>query len=127
VRVYSFSLITELIFTLSQDLFYWIFVPLIQAELDDFRTWWNQHRIRPQADKNLPSGHVPDDALQHPEMFGGLRCRIPIPKEAINELRSYLTEVVGPREAHLSWYTDTFAKMAQAAYQTIHQEKKFQL
>jgi hypothetical protein len=32
---------------------------------------------------------------------------------------AYLTEVVGPREAHLSWYTDTFAKMAQAAYQTI--------
>jgi hypothetical protein len=29
--------------------------------------------------------------------------------------RGYLTEVVGPREAHLSWYADTFAKMAQAA------------
>ena len=52
-------------------------------------------------------------------MFGGLRCHIPIPEEAINELRVHLTEVVGPREAHLSWYTDAFAEMAQAAYQTI--------
>lgn len=62
---------------------------------------------------------MPDDALQHPEMFGGLKCHIPVPKEAIDELRAHLTEEVGPREAHLSWYTESFAKMAQEAYQTI--------
>jgi hypothetical protein len=100
-------------------LFYWIFVPLVQAELDEFRTWWNQHRVRHQPDKNMPSGHVPDDALEHPQMFGGLNCIIPIPKEAVNELRAYLTEEVGPRETHLSWYTDEFAATAEAAYQSI--------
>ena len=67
----------------------------------------------------MPSGHVPDDALEHPHMFGGLKCHISIPKEAINELRSFLTEEVGPREARLSWYNSEFAEMADAAYQSI--------
>ena len=67
----------------------------------------------------MPSGHVPDDALEHPQMFGGLKCFISIPKEAVNELRAHLTEEVGPRETHLSWYTDEFAAMADAAYQSI--------
>ncbi|KAJ6533913.1 hypothetical protein DFH09DRAFT_932519 [Mycena vulgaris] len=48
------------------SLFYWIFVPLLQAELDEFRLYWNHHRVRTQPDKNMPSGHVPYDALDHP-------------------------------------------------------------
>jgi hypothetical protein len=67
----------------------------------------------------MPSGHVPDDALEHPQMFGGLKCLIPIPKETLNELRDYLTEEVGSRETRLSWYTNEFAAMADAAYQSI--------
>jgi len=48
-------------------------------------------------------------------MVGSLRCQVPFPKEAINELRAYLTEVVG-----LARLIYPFAKMAQvAAYQTI--------
>ena len=57
----------------------------------------------------MPSGHVPDDALEHPQMFGGLKCLTPIPKEAIVELH----------ETRLSWYTDEFAVMVDAAYQSI--------
>ena len=67
----------------------------------------------------MPSGHVPDDALEHPQMFGGLKCHIPIPKETIDDLRTYLTEEVGPCEMHLAWYTNEFAAMADAAYQSI--------
>ena len=52
-------------------------------------------------------------------MFSGLKCLISIPKEAINELRAYLTEEVGPCETRLSWYSDEFAAMADDAYQTI--------
>ncbi|KAJ7877573.1 hypothetical protein B0H14DRAFT_2342283, partial [Mycena olivaceomarginata] len=47
-----------------KDLFNWIFPPLVQAELDEFRTYWNQHRIRSQAEKNMPSGHVPADLIE---------------------------------------------------------------
>jgi hypothetical protein len=54
-----------------EDLFNWIFPPLVQAELDEFRTYWNQHQVRSQPNKNMPSGHVPADVLEHPELFGG--------------------------------------------------------
>ncbi|KAJ7752503.1 hypothetical protein DFH07DRAFT_774437 [Mycena maculata] len=101
-----------------RPLFYWIFVPLIQHELDEFRAWWNQHRVRLQWDKNMPSAHVPAHVFEHPSHVGGIDCRIRIPKEAVSELRGYLTEEVGSRESHLGWpgITADFETMAQAAW-----------
>ncbi|KAJ7638088.1 hypothetical protein B0H17DRAFT_960876 [Mycena rosella] len=107
-------------------LFYWIFMQLIQHELDEFRAWWNQHRVRLQHDKNMPSGHVPTHAREHPTHFrlvtiythfGGIDCRIHIPKEAVAEIRGYLTEEVGSRESHLGWpgVTAEFKATATAA------------
>ncbi|KAJ7659812.1 hypothetical protein DFH06DRAFT_1130567 [Mycena polygramma] len=99
----------ERIFNANVDfhlpLFYWIFVPLLQARLDEFRLWWNHHRVRTQPEKNMPSGHVPLDAFDHPQNYGGLDCRIPVPQAAVDELREMVTEDVGPRDAHLSWFT----------------------
>ncbi|KAJ7123737.1 hypothetical protein C8R44DRAFT_840569 [Mycena epipterygia] len=106
-----------------RDLFNWIFPPLVQAELDDFRTYWNQHKIRPQADKNMPSGHVPADALEHPELYGGINCFIRVPLDTIKELRAFLTEEVGPREQHLSWVSDDFAKIAEEVHQSLGSPK----
>ncbi|KAJ6505427.1 hypothetical protein C8R45DRAFT_923707 [Mycena sanguinolenta] len=84
-------------------LFYWIFVPLIQHDLDEFRAWWNSHRVRLQPDKNMLSGHVPAYVFEHPSHVGGIDCRIQIPKEAVKELRGYLTEDVGSRDSHFQW------------------------
>ncbi|KAJ6460794.1 hypothetical protein C8R47DRAFT_1242082 [Mycena vitilis] len=102
-------------------LFYWIFVPLIQHELDEFREWWNIHRVRTQSDKHMPSGHVPAHAFEHPSHFGGIDCRIRVPKEAVAELREYLTEEVGSRESHLGWpgITPQFEADAEAAWAGI--------
>ncbi|KAJ7504880.1 hypothetical protein B0H11DRAFT_1627105, partial [Mycena galericulata] len=75
---------------LHEPLFYWIFAPVIQAELDDFVQWWNNHRVRHQHEKIMPSGHVPSHAMDYPELFGGLDCRIKIPPEAITDLREQL-------------------------------------
>ncbi|KAK7037438.1 hypothetical protein VNI00_011189 [Paramarasmius palmivorus] len=36
-----------------RDLFYWIFPKLVQAELDEFVLWWNNHRVRAQPNKNI--------------------------------------------------------------------------
>ncbi|KAJ7844507.1 hypothetical protein B0H14DRAFT_3868298 [Mycena olivaceomarginata] len=77
-------------------LFYWVFAPLIQQALDDFVDWWNHHRVRHQHDKIMPSGHVPAHALDYPELFGALDCRIAIPPEAVAELRRQLDEEEGP-------------------------------
>ncbi|KAJ7195476.1 hypothetical protein GGX14DRAFT_403946 [Mycena pura] len=86
-----------------RDLFNWIFPPLLQAQLDDFRIYWNQHTICSQPEKDMPSGHVPADALEHPGLFGGIDCGIRVPKNAIQEFRDALTEEVGPRESFLAW------------------------
>ncbi|KAJ7081539.1 hypothetical protein C8R43DRAFT_965583 [Mycena crocata] len=106
-------------------LFYWIFVPLIQHELDEFRAWWNHHRVRLQRDKNMPSAHVPAHAYEHPTHFGGIDCRICVPKEAVAELRDYLTEEVGSRESHLGWpgVTAEFKAIAEAAWAGIGSPK----
>ncbi|KII92854.1 hypothetical protein PLICRDRAFT_104049 [Plicaturopsis crispa FD-325 SS-3] len=102
-----------------RDLFNWIFPSIIQAELDEFRTWWNQHRVRYQQDKNMPSGHVPIDVLEHPKSQGGLDCRVRVPAEAIAELREQLVEEVGPRDSHLAWVTAEFAALAGEAYNSV--------
>ncbi|KAJ6550296.1 hypothetical protein B0H19DRAFT_1211498 [Mycena capillaripes] len=100
-------------------LFYCIFIPLLQAQLDAFRIYWNHHRVRSQKDKNMPSGHVPADAFNHPQNFGGLDCRIPILKAAVDDMRRMLAEEVGPREIHLSWFSAEFAVLAENIYAQI--------
>lgn len=108
-----------LIYPFQSDLFYWVFIPLIQQELDLFRDYWNNHKIRKQALKSMPSGHIPADALRHPILFQGCKCRIRVPESAQAEMRNILTENVGPREAHLSWYSADFHLKALAAYETL--------
>jgi hypothetical protein len=96
-----------------------VFIPLLQAKLDEFRLWWNHHHVRRQKDKNMPSGHVPSDAFDHPQNFGGLDCRIPVPKTAVDDLRKMLTEDVGPRDTHLSWFEADFGDLAESIYLQI--------
>ena len=103
----------------ARHLFNWIFPPLVQAELDGFRTWWNYHRVRSQMEKEMPSGHIPIDALEHPHLYGALDCLIPVPKEAVNHLREYLTEEEGSRSHHLDWVDEEFAAIASDVHQSI--------
>ncbi|KAJ7151306.1 hypothetical protein C8R43DRAFT_1004776 [Mycena crocata] len=106
-----------------RDLFNWIFPPLIQGELDEFRVYWNQHRIRAQPNKTMPSGHVPVDALEHPEIYGGINCFIKIPKETIDNLREVLTQEVGPRSDHLQWVDNEFSSLAESVHKSIGSPK----
>jgi hypothetical protein len=115
-RKSSFVFIAD---TVNRDLFNWIFPPLVQAELDEFRIWWNQHQIRAQRNKNMPSGHVPADALKHPELYGGINCFVKVPKETIAELRRFLTEEVRPRSEHLDWVDAEFAALAESTSHSV--------
>ncbi|KAJ7916691.1 hypothetical protein B0H13DRAFT_1871020 [Mycena leptocephala] len=63
----------------------------------------NHHRVRHQHEKILPSGHVPAHALEFPELFGALDCRIAIPPEAIDDLREQLTAEEGLKEDYQTW------------------------
>ena len=104
---------------MTRDLFNWIFPPLVQAELDEFCLWWNQHRVRHQADKNMPSGHVPIDVLENPELYCGTDCRVRIPPTVVQELREDLTEEGGTRESHVNWVSDDFSAIADDVYKFI--------
>lgn len=69
----------------------------------------------------MPSGHVPADAIEHPELLGGLSCHIPVPKHIVQDLRDLLTEEVGPYGQFLTWVDDDFAAAAKQVYQELGQ------
>lgn len=101
-------------------LFYWIFIPLVQDELANFQRWWNNHRVRTQENKMMPSGHVPSFALEYPSTLNGVDCRIEVPKEAIARLREFLEEETNKsREEFFRWYPDDFAKAASSTWEAI--------
>ena len=55
---------------------------------------------------------TPWKKLGHPEQFAGLNCLIPVPTEALQELRKILEEDVGSYEDHMSWYSQDFCRLA---------------
>ncbi|KAJ7668107.1 hypothetical protein B0H17DRAFT_1142574 [Mycena rosella] len=73
--------------------------------------------------KNMPSGHVPANALEHPEFFGGIGCLIKVPQATIQELRVFLTEEVGPREDHMRWVTDDLNALAREVHESLGSPK----
>ena len=63
-----------LIYWLFRNLLAYIFVPIVQKEMDIFReTVWNSHRIRKQKDAQLPKG-IPDHVFNFPEKYGAEEC-----------------------------------------------------
>ncbi|KAG8929141.1 hypothetical protein FRC01_004802 [Tulasnella sp. 417] len=85
------------------EVFYFIFAPLLQQELDTFRLYWNYHEIRAQPEKQMPSRHIPIDAFENPADYGGVDCRIPVPQEMAAELRARLETEVGSRERNVEF------------------------
>ena len=72
-----------------------------------------------QEEKEMPSGHTPSYVTDNPNLFCGIDCRIAVPKEAVEILRGYLDEEVGPREKHLAWVSETFDIAACQAYEAV--------
>lgn len=81
----------------------YIFVPVVQRELDVFRTTvWNNNRGRKQRDKELPTG-VPEHMYNFPEKYQAEHFGITIDEEqvqfiadefeaALNETKDYILE-----------------------------------
>ncbi|KAF8584361.1 hypothetical protein K439DRAFT_1653235 [Ramaria rubella] len=65
------------------SLFNWIWPPICQSVLDEFTTYWNNHRVRSQKNKLMPSGATPWDIFTSPQAYG-------VPQDAINALRADL-------------------------------------
>ncbi|KAJ7474553.1 hypothetical protein B0H11DRAFT_2428922 [Mycena galericulata] len=57
------------------DLFNWLWPKIIQRSLDQFVDYWNNHTIRTQRNKLLPSGFSPNYICDFPDKFGLTRYR----------------------------------------------------
>jgi len=94
-------------------------VPIVQAELDDFLVYWNLRQVRSQPEKMLPSNHVPQDAVEHPEMYGGIDCLVRVPKSVVDDLRQFLAEEVGSREHFQMFYAPSFHAYASKVHRDL--------
>ncbi|KAJ6611720.1 hypothetical protein B0H10DRAFT_2165763 [Mycena sp. CBHHK59/15] len=69
-------------FLLHINLFNWLWPKIVQLCLDDFVDHWNNHKIRTQHDKLLPSGVSPNYICDFPEQFGLTKFGEPAPQHA---------------------------------------------
>jgi len=117
VQVFLLSIIWLL--TSFRHLFYWTFVPLVQAALDEFCVYWNQRTVWWESGKDMPSGHIPDGATAHPQFYGRIDCLICLPEDVLSDLWQYLADEVGPREDFWQFYPEDFVPVAKEVYLSV--------
>ena len=99
----------------------WLWPPLIQQELDKFRHYANNHRVRKQKDKILPSGVSPNMAYLFPEKFGATNCLEPVDLTVVQEILDGLQE---EKERLTDWgVPEEFAARAKTVYDTLPVEE----
>lgn len=74
---------TLCLYSFCRDMLAFIYIPVIQKELDIFRTTvWNHRRGRKQENKLLPTG-IPDHIYENPEEYGGEDHGIAISEDSL--------------------------------------------
>jgi hypothetical protein len=73
----------------TRQLFYWLWPKILQNQLDKFVEYWNNHKIRPQADKSNMSGSTPRHGFTVPATPAE-DCRIIIDPVVIDALREQI-------------------------------------
>jgi hypothetical protein len=69
----------------------YVYIPVVQKELDVFRvSVWNNHRVRKQKDKELPSG-VPEHiyTMSRATWWHGEKCGIPVTEQQLQEVAEF--------------------------------------
>ncbi|KAJ7661984.1 hypothetical protein DFH06DRAFT_987877 [Mycena polygramma] len=94
-----------------RNVFYWLWVPIVQAGLDTFREYWNNHTITGSKNKKNPSRSCPNNMFLNPTSVRALArdCQIKVNPETVAELR----EAYGGDEAR------------DKAYRFVSEEFKF--
>ncbi|KAI0073741.1 hypothetical protein K474DRAFT_1710450 [Panus rudis PR-1116 ss-1] len=98
------------------NLFQWLWPPIVQEKLDEFAMYWNTHHVRKQDESNLPSGAPPNHIFEMHDVYGFPSVHIPVPQEAIAEMREQLPLT---REDAFRWVSDDFADHAQSIYEEL--------
>ncbi|KAG8893578.1 hypothetical protein FRB99_001859, partial [Tulasnella sp. 403] len=65
----------------------WLWVPLIQKEVNNYVDQFNDHVVRKQMEKVGPSNCSPNYAFDHPGEYGGVNNYIPLDVNVIDSLR----------------------------------------
>ncbi|PPQ75874.1 hypothetical protein CVT24_000811, partial [Panaeolus cyanescens] len=101
--------------TLHKNLFYWLWPQIVQSQLDQFSEYWNNHRIRKQAEKSNMSGKSPRHGFTVPEAPAE-DCKIEVDQVVIEALRAQISI---PREEAMRWVDEDFDVSAKEAFATI--------
>ncbi|KAJ6629945.1 hypothetical protein B0H10DRAFT_2160444 [Mycena sp. CBHHK59/15] len=98
------------------DLFNWLWPKIVQSSLDNFVDYWNNHKIRTQRNKLLPSGFSLNYICEFPERFGLTNFGVPAPQHLVDALRQNIPK---SREECYRWVSDEFEAMAWEVYNHI--------
>ncbi|KAJ6568161.1 hypothetical protein B0H10DRAFT_2199975 [Mycena sp. CBHHK59/15] len=101
---------------LHVDLFNCLWPKIVQLSLDNFVEYWNNHKIRNQRNKLLPSGFSPNYVSDFPEKFGLTYFGVPAPQHLVDALRENIPK---SREECYRWVTDEFEAKAWEVYHGI--------
>lgn len=90
----------------------WLWFPLVQRSLDRFCLQQNNHRVRRQADKVLPSGGTPDEFYKNPTAYGGKHCLVTVDMDVLDQLLDGCADGY----AKMRYVDEAFEELAEAAY-----------
>ena len=102
---------------LTRDVFNWLWPPLLQERLDEYREYWNNHTVRRQKEKDLPSGTSPMHMWTCPtHMRPTARdCRVNVRADMVHHLRDEIGGEVARQQAY-QFVTPEFQAEADGAY-----------
>ncbi|KAJ3780282.1 hypothetical protein GGU10DRAFT_279651 [Lentinula aff. detonsa] len=72
---------------LHVNLFNWIWPKIVQAAVDEFIDYWNNHKTRTQHKANLPTGVAPNVIFDFPQNYGLVNCGVQVDLASIVALQ----------------------------------------
>lgn len=99
----------------SSDLVQWLWPKLIQQQLDTLKHRFNDHRVRFDRNKKLPSGVSPNIAYTLHKKYGGENYLQPVNTAIVREL---MVELGG--EELIQFVSPEYAVCAQGVYDRLN-------
>lgn len=93
----------------------WLWSTVIQKELNELKDHFNNHIVRRDRSKLIPSGVAPNVVFSLHEQYGGEDCLQPVDPGVIHQLM----EELGGEEL-IQFVSLAYASKAQAIFNTLH-------
>ena len=99
---------------MNSKLVQWLWPTLIQQELDSLRDRFNNHIVRKDRQKKLPSGVSPNVAFTLYPQYGGEQCLQPVDRNVVKSLM----EAIGGEDL-IRFVSVEYATSAQAVFDEL--------